>query len=78
MLVQKRPKRSPLCLRVVLPEFHWCTIGSRFADYARCRQVGGKAEQISPFIPSELVADHSVQSRCYGRETIEYSKERLS
>jgi len=31
-------------------------------------ELGGKAEQINPFIPSELVVDHSVQVDAYGRE----------
>ncbi len=55
--------------RVVLQDF---TGVPSVVDLAAMRdavvELGGKAEQINPFIPSELVVDHSVQVDAYGRE----------
>lgn len=55
--------------RVVLQDF---TGVPSVVDLAAMRdavvKLGGKAEQINPFIPSELVVDHSVQVDVYGRE----------
>ncbi|MBO1531978.1 aconitate hydratase AcnA [Psychrobacter sp. F1192] len=55
--------------RVVLQDF---TGVPSVVDLAAMRdavvKLGGKAEQINPFIPSELVVDHSVQVDTYGRE----------
>lgn len=55
--------------RVVLQDF---TGVPSVVDLAAMRdavvKLGGKAEQINPFIPSELVVDHSVQVDAYGRE----------
>ncbi|MGM8910675.1 aconitate hydratase AcnA [Psychrobacter sp. 1U1] len=55
--------------RVVLQDF---TGVPSVVDLAAMRdavvELGGKAEQINPFIPSELVVDHSVQVDVYGRE----------
>ncbi|WP_201587140.1 aconitate hydratase AcnA [Psychrobacter jeotgali] len=55
--------------RVVLQDF---TGVPSVVDLAAMRDavvaLGGKAEQINPFIPSELVVDHSVQVDAYGRE----------
>ena len=54
--------------RVVLQDF---TGVPSVVDLAAMRDavvaLGGKAEQINPFIPSELVVDHSVQVDAYGR-----------
>ncbi|SJL84027.1 aconitate hydratase AcnA [Vibrio palustris] len=54
--------------RVVLQDF---TGVPSVVDLAAMRdavvELGGKAEQINPFIPSELVVDHSVQVDAYGR-----------
>ena len=54
--------------RVVLQDF---TGVPSVVDLAAMRdavvKLGGKAEQINPFIPSELVVDHSVQVDVYGR-----------
>jgi len=55
--------------RVVLQDF---TGVPSVVDLAAMRdavvELGGRAEQINPFIPSELVVDHSVQVDAYGRE----------
>ena len=55
--------------RVVLQDF---TGVPSVVDLAAMRdavvKLGGKADQINPFIPSELVVDHSVQVDAYGRE----------
>ena len=55
--------------RVVLQDF---TGVPSVVDLAAMRdavvELGGNAEQINPFIPSELVVDHSVQVDAYGRE----------
>ena len=55
--------------RVVLQDF---TGVPSVVDLAAMRdavvELGGKAEQINPFIPSELVVDHSVQVDAYGRK----------
>lgn len=55
--------------RVVLQDF---TGVPSVVDLAAMRdavvKLGGRAEQINPFIPSELVVDHSVQVDVYGRE----------
>lgn len=55
--------------RVVLQDF---TGVPSVVDLAAMRdavvKLGGKADQINPFIPSELVVDHSVQVDVYGRE----------
>ncbi len=55
--------------RVVLQDF---TGVPSVVDLAAMRdavvKLGGQAEQINPFIPSELVVDHSVQVDVYGRE----------
>jgi len=55
--------------RVVLQDF---TGVPSVVDLAAMRdavvELGGRAEQINPFIPSELVVDHSVQVDTYGRE----------
>ncbi len=55
--------------RVVLQDF---TGVPSVVDLAAMRdavvKLGGNAEQINPFIPSELVVDHSVQVDVYGRE----------
>ncbi len=55
--------------RVVLQDF---TGVPSVVDLAAMRdavvELGGRAEQINPFIPSELVVDHSVQVDVYGRE----------
>ncbi|MGO2997752.1 MAG: aconitate hydratase AcnA [Moraxellaceae bacterium] len=55
--------------RVVLQDF---TGVPSVVDLAAMRdavvELGGKADQINPFIPSELVVDHSVQVDAYGRE----------
>ena len=55
--------------RVVLQDF---TGVPSVVDLAAMRdavvKLGGKAEQINPVIPSELVVDHSVQVDVYGRE----------
>ena len=55
--------------RVVLQDF---TGVPSVVDLAAMRdavvKLGGEAEQINPFIPSELVVDHSVQVDVYGRE----------
>lgn len=55
--------------RVVLQDF---TGVPSVVDLAAMRdavvKLGGQAEQINPFIPSELVVDHSVQVDAYGRE----------
>src|SRR5699024_9406045 len=55
--------------RVVLQDF---TGVPSVVDLAAMRdavvELGGRAEQITPFIPSELVVDHSVQVDAYGRE----------
>ena len=55
--------------RVVLQDF---TGVPSVVDLAAMRDavvvLGGNAEQIHPFIPSELVVDHSVQVDAYGRE----------
>ncbi len=55
--------------RVVLQDF---TGVPSVVDLAAMRdavvKLGGKAAQINPFIPSELVVDHSVQVDAYGRE----------
>ena len=55
--------------RVVLQDF---TGVPSVVDLAAMRdavvELGGNAEQIHPFIPSELVVDHSVQVDAYGRE----------
>ena len=55
--------------RVVLQDF---TGVPSVVDLAAMRdavvKVGGTADQINPFIPSELVVDHSVQVDAYGRE----------
>ena len=55
--------------RVVLQDF---TGVPSVVDLAAMRdaivKLGGDAEQINPFIPSELVVDHSVQVDVYGRE----------
>lgn len=55
--------------RVVLQDF---TGVPSVVDLAAMRdavvKLGGKAEQINPFIPSELVVDHSVQVDVFGRE----------
>ena len=55
--------------RVVLQDF---TGVPSVVDLAAMRdavvELGGNAEQINPFIPSELVVDHSVQVEAYGRE----------
>ena len=55
--------------RVVLQDF---TGVPSVVDLAAMRdavvKLGGKAQQINPFIPSELVVDHSVQVDAYGRE----------
>ena len=55
--------------RVVLQDF---TGVPSVVDLAAMRDaivaLGGKAEQINPFIPSELVVDHSVQVDAYGRQ----------
>ncbi|PNK60847.1 aconitate hydratase AcnA [Psychrobacter sp. FDAARGOS_221] len=54
--------------RVVLQDF---TGVPSVVDLAAMRdavvKLGGDAEQINPFIPSELVVDHSVQVDTYGR-----------
>ncbi|SUD92016.1 aconitate hydratase AcnA [Psychrobacter phenylpyruvicus] len=54
--------------RVVLQDF---TGVPSVVDLAAMRdaivKLGGNAEQINPFIPSELVVDHSVQVDVYGR-----------
>src|SRR5690606_24535604 len=53
--------------RVVLQDFS--SVPS-VVDLAAMRdavvELGGNAEQINPFIPSELVVDHSVQVDAYG------------
>ncbi len=55
--------------RVVLQDF---TGVPSVVDLAAMRdavvKLGGDAKQINPFIPSELVVDHSVQVDTYGRE----------
>ena len=55
--------------RVVLQDF---TGVPSVVDLAAMRdavvKLGGTADQINPFIPSELVVDHSVQVDTYGRE----------
>ncbi|WP_201546664.1 aconitate hydratase AcnA [Psychrobacter immobilis] len=55
--------------RVVLQDF---TGVPSVVDLAAMRdavvKLGGRADQINPFIPSELVVDHSVQVDAYGRE----------
>lgn len=55
--------------RVVLQDF---TGVPSVVDLAAMRdavvKLGGKAEQINPFIPSELVVDHSVQVDVFGRK----------
>lgn len=55
--------------RVVLQDF---TGVPSVVDLAAMRdaivKLGGNADQINPFIPSELVVDHSVQVDVYGRE----------
>ena len=55
--------------RVVLQDF---TGVPSVVDLAAMRdavvELGGRAEQINPFIPSELVVDHSVQVDAYGRK----------
>ena len=55
--------------RVVLQDF---TGVPSVVDLAAMRdavvELGGRAEQINPLIPSELVVDHSVQVDAYGRE----------
>lgn len=55
--------------RVVLQDF---TGVPSVVDLAAMRdavvKLGGKADQINPFIPSELVVDHSLQVDAYGRE----------
>ncbi len=55
--------------RVVLQDF---TGVPSVVDLAAMRdaivKLGGDAKQINPFIPSELVVDHSVQVDVYGRE----------